>query len=202
MAHRELDVPGQDLLVAEGPALADAHAVERAHQRVRKLVLVPRGPGEVLHRQLLEPVRGQRRRYLPLLPLVGGPFVGALEDHRGGQVGDLAQAPVAVRGDGGITRRGDDPLVGREQVIGVGVEVGDPADHRGARDEVVAVGQQFGQQADVPGVTLDKPVARIVVVGLPDLPVLREVVQACHRVAALEQFLYYVPADEASGSAD
>ena len=51
---------------------------------------------------------------------------------------------------------GDDPLVGGEQVVGVGVEVGDAADHRRAGDEVVAVRQQVGHQLDVAAVALDE----------------------------------------------
>ena len=74
--------------------------------------------------------------------------------------------PVPVRRDRGVAGRGDDPLVGGEQVVGVGVEVGDAADQRGAGDEVVAVGEQLGHQLDVAGVALDEPVVRVVVVGL------------------------------------
>ncbi len=36
-----------------------------------------------------------------------------------------------------------------QQVVGVGVEVGDPADHGRAGDEVVAVRQQLGHQVHV-----------------------------------------------------
>src|SRR5687768_18274544 len=43
--HRELDVAREHLGVAQGPALADADAVERADDRVRQLVLIPGGPG-------------------------------------------------------------------------------------------------------------------------------------------------------------
>ena len=202
VTHRELDVAGQDLPVAQRAALADAHAVERAHEGEGKLVLIPGGPGEILHRQLLESVRRQRRRNLPLLSFVGRPFVGALEDHRRGQVGNLPQTAVPARGDRGVAGRGDDPLVGREQVIGIGVEVRDPADHGCAGDEIVAVGQQPAQQPDVSGVAFDEAVARIVVVGLLDLPVLGKVVQAHHGVAAIQQLFDHVPADEASGPAD
>ena len=60
-------LPRQHLDVAERPALADADAVERAHDRVRQLVLVPGGPGEVLDGELLESVRRERRRDLALL---------------------------------------------------------------------------------------------------------------------------------------
>jgi phage tail protein X len=67
---------------------------------------------------------------------------------------------------------------------------------------MVAAGQQFRHQAYVPGIALDEPVPRVLVVRLPDLPVLGEVIEADHRVAALQQFLYHVSADEARGPAD
>jgi hypothetical protein len=79
----------------------------------------------------------------------------------------------------------DDALVGREQVVRVGVEVGDAPDHRRAGDEVVTVLQQPGHQLGVTSVTLDEPVVRVVVVGLPDLSVLREVIDPDDRVATL-----------------
>ena len=202
VAHRELDVAGQDLLVAQGPALPDAHAVEGPHQGVGKLVLIPGGPGEVLHRQLLEPVGGQRRRDLPLLPFVGRPLVGALEDHRGGQVGNLAQPAGPARGDRGVAGRGDDPLVGREQVIGIGVEVRDPADHGGAGDEVVTPVKQVGHERHVAGVPLDEAVVGIIVVRLRHLPVLGEVVDADDVVSSPEQLFDDIAADEARRTGD
>jgi hypothetical protein len=81
-------------------------------------------------------------------------------------------------------------------VVGVVVEVGDPADHRRAGDEVVAVGQQAGEQVDVTGVALDQRVVGVVVVGLGELAVLGEVVDADHGVAVGEQALHDIPADE------
>src|SRR6202044_3466246 len=83
-----------------------------------------------------------------------------------------------------------------------GVEVGDPADHRGAGDEVVTVGQQPGHQVDVARIALDELVVRVVVVGLGDLAVLGEVVDTHHGVAARQEFLDQVAADESSGPAD
>ena len=70
-------LPLSDLDVAEGPLLADADAVERAHDRVRQLVLVPGGPGEVLDGELLEAVGRERRRDLALLALVATASVSA-----------------------------------------------------------------------------------------------------------------------------
>ena len=185
-----------------GPALADAHAVERPDDRVGQPVLVPRGLGEVLHRELLEAVGRQRRRDLALLALVGRPLGGALEHHRGGQVGDLLQPALLVGRDGGVAGRRDDPLVGGQQVIGVGVEVGDTADHGRARDELVAVGQQPGHQADVPRVALHQLIPRMVVVGLPDFPVFGKVVHPNDGVPALEQLLDQVTADKSGRSTD
>ena len=75
VAHRQLHVAAQHLDVAERARLADADAVERAHDRVRQPVLVARGVGEVLDRELLEAVRRERRRDLALLALVRRPRV-------------------------------------------------------------------------------------------------------------------------------
>ena len=107
-----------------------------------------------------------------------------------------------VRLDGRVAGRGDDALVGREQVVGVGVEVGDAADQRRAGDEVVAVAEQLGHQLGVAGVALDEVVVRVVVVGLRDRPVLREVVEPDDLVAAAQQLLDDVAADEAGRSSD
>src|SRR5579862_5048030 len=51
--------------------LADTHAVERPHDRVRKAVLVARCPCEVLDRELAESVRGPWRRHFQLLSFHG-----------------------------------------------------------------------------------------------------------------------------------
>ena len=56
VAHGQPHVPGHDLLVPAAPALPDADAVERPHDRVRQPVLLIGGAGEVLHGQLLETV--------------------------------------------------------------------------------------------------------------------------------------------------
>src|SRR6266542_2991640 len=76
VGHGELHVAGEHLGFAERPALADAHTVERPHDRVRQAVLVERGAGEVLHGELLEAVRRQRRRDAPLVALLRWPPVG------------------------------------------------------------------------------------------------------------------------------
>ena len=98
--------------------------------------------------------------------------------------------------DGGITARGYDPFVGGQQIVRIGVKVGDPADHRSACDEVVTIGQQAGHQADITCVTLDERVVRMTVVGLRGPAVLREIVDSGHCVPALEQFLDDIAADE------
>jgi hypothetical protein len=107
-----------------------------------------------------------------------------------------------VRGDRRVAGGGDDPLVRRQQVVGVGVEVGDAADHRRPGDEVVAVFEQAGHQLDVAAVTLDQRVVRIFVVGLLDPAVLGEVVDADNLITPVKQFFDEVPADEASRPAD
>ena len=63
-------------------------------------------------------------------------------------------------------------------------------------------GEQLGHQVDVAGVALDEPVARVVVVGLRDLAVLGVVVDADDLVAAPQQLLDDVAADEAGRAAD
>jgi hypothetical protein len=76
------------------------------------------------------------------------------------------------------------------------VEVGDPADHRRARDHVVAVHGQLGEQLGVLGVTLDEPVAGVVVVTAPDGSVFAEVVDADDFVPGLQQLRDQVATDE------
>ena len=98
--------------------------------------------------------------------------------------------------------RRDDALVGREQVVRVGVEVGDPADQRRARDDVVAVAGQVGEQRGVARVTDDESVLGVVVVRLGDRAVLRVVVDADDGIVAGEQLLDDVAADESRRSGD
>ncbi len=76
------------------------------------------------------------------------------------------------------------------------MEVGDAADERGAGDEVVAVHEELGHELDVATVALDQRVARVVVERLLDRAVLREVVDPHHAVAAAEEVLDDVAADE------
>ena len=114
----------------------------------------------------------------------------------------LLQPALPVRRDRRVAGRRDDPLVGGEQVVGVGVEVGDPADHGRAGDEVVAVGQQVRHQPDIARIALDELIVRMIIVGLGHLAVLGEVVHPDHLVPAPEQLLHQVPADEACGPAD
>jgi hypothetical protein len=104
--------------------------------------------------------------------------------------------------DRGVARRGHDSLVGREQVVGVRMEIRDPADHRRARDEMVGVRQQAGHQVDVARVALDQRVMRVIVVGARDRPVLRVVVDADDVGPASQQLLHEIAADESGGTAD
>jgi len=105
-----------------------------------------------------------------------------------------------VGGDGGVAGGGHDAFVGGEEVVGVGVEVGDAADEGGAGDEVVAVAGEFGHQVDVAGVAEDEAVAFVAVVAAGDRAVLGVVVQADDFVAPFQEFLDDVAADEAGGS--
>src|SRR6516164_9715650 len=81
VAHGQGDVPGEHAFIGQGPALADAHAVERPHDRIRQPILFPSAAGEVLARQLLEAIRGARRRRRELGAFRGGKHLGRLEDH-------------------------------------------------------------------------------------------------------------------------
>src|SRR2546426_4490440 len=80
MAHRQPYVAGKDLSRPECPMLADAHAVEGPGDGVGKAVLLASPLGEILERELLEAVRGRRRRGAALLPFRGGKASGVLED--------------------------------------------------------------------------------------------------------------------------
>ena len=106
----------------------------------------------------------------------------------------------AVGLDRRIARGGDDALVGGEQIVGVGVEVRDAADHGGAGDQVVAVGEQPLQQVDVAGIPLDQTVARGTVVRLGNRPVFGEVVESDDLVTAGQQTLHHITADESGCS--
>jgi hypothetical protein len=86
----------------------------------------------------------------------GGEYRGVLEDHAAAEHRDLLQLGLFEGGDGGVEAGGDDPLVFAEQIVGVFVEIADPADAGGAGDEVIALGGQVGQELDVLGVALTK----------------------------------------------
>ena len=79
--------------------------------------------------------------------------------------------------DGGVEGGGGDPLVLGNQLVGVGVEVRDAADHRRPGDELVAVRQQPPEQPDILRVADDELVARVAVAVLAGRAVLRVVVQ-------------------------
>ena len=96
---------------------------------------------------------------------------------------------VAMRLDRGVERGRGDPLVLRQQIVGQLVEIADPADHRRAGDEMIAVGQQFFQKFSVFRVTANELVAGIVLAGLPDIAVFREVIQPDDFVSALRAVL-------------
>ena len=66
-----------------------------------------------------------------------------LEHHAAAEHRDLLELVAAERVDGRVEARGDDALVLGEQVVGVLMEVADPADLRGAGDEVIAVFRQL-----------------------------------------------------------
>src|SRR5262249_60983786 len=95
---RELAVAAPPLGLAACTRLADPHAVERPHDRVRQAVLLVRGAREVLHRELLETVRRPGWWDLELLALVRRPRRRRLEHHRRADEGDLPQCSVPVRG--------------------------------------------------------------------------------------------------------
>ena len=198
MAHGQLHVAAEHLVLAQGPTLTDAHTVERTHDGVRQAILLVGGNGEILHGQLLESVRGQRRRHLALVTLHAGPMVSGLEHHGTRQVGDLLQPPGAtgVRLQGSVTRGGNDALVAGQQIICVRMKIADAADECGARDEVVTIRCQLRHQRHVGAVPDDELIVGTVVVALGDLAVLGVVVDPHHLVAAFEQFFHHVSTNE------
>ena len=106
----------------------------------------------------------------------------------------------AVGLDGGIAGGGDDPLVGGQQVIGVGMEVRDAADHGCTGNEVVAVDQEIRQEIDIPSITFDEAVPGMVVIRPADRAVLGIVVDADHVMATIQQLLDHVATDESGRS--
>ena len=112
-----------------------------------------------------------------------GPPVGRLEDHGRAEVRHLLQPTRPVGDDRGVARGGNDPFVGGEQVVGVRVEVRDPADHGRAGNEMVAVaaasssGRRLGSR---PRRTCRGDGRRMT----SDRPVLGKVVDPDHVVAA------------------
>ena len=107
-----------------------------------------------------------------------------------------------MRGDRRVEGGGADPLVFRQEVVGELVEIGDAADHRGARDQLVAVRGELGQKLRVLGVALDEVVARVAIEAALDRPVLAEVVDADNFMPRLQQVGDEVAADEAGGAGD
>ena len=202
VAQRELDVAAHDVRVADGPALADADAVERTDDGVRQLELLPGALGEVLRGELLEAVGRDRRRRGQLGAFGRREGRRRLVDHRAADDDDPLEAPGAMGGDGGVEGRREDALVLGQQVVGEFVEVADPADHRGGRDDLVAVGDELAHERGVLGVALDEPVARMVVVRLREPAVLAEVVEPDDLVAGLEQLRDEVAVDEPGGAGD
>ena len=61
-----------------------------------------------------------------------------------------------MRGDGAVESGGEDSLVLGEQVVREGVEVADPADHRGPGHYLVNVCRELREKSYVLGVTLDE----------------------------------------------
>ncbi len=200
--ERQLDVAAHDVGVAACPTLADADAVERPDDRERQAVLLLRPGREVFGRELLEPVGRDGWRRRALRTLGGREDRRRLVDHRARHHDDPLEVPVAVGRDGGIERRGQDPLVLGQQVVGELVEVADAADHRRRGDDLVAVGRERPQQPGVLRVALHEPVAGMVVVRTDERPVLAEVVDADDVVAGLEQLGDEIAVDEAGGAGD
>ena len=146
--------------------------------------------------ELLEAVGRDRRRRRQLGALGRRKDGRGLVDHRAADDDDPLEAPRLAGRDRRVERRGKDPLVLGDQVVGELVEVADAADHRRGRDDLVDIGRQLGHQRDVLGVALDEPVARMVVVRLGQAAVLAEVVEPDDLVAGVEQLVDEVAVDE------
>ena len=138
---------------------------------------------EVLACELLEAIRRARRWHLELLTFVRGEFGGRFEHHGGAEVRELLEPSSSVGRERGVARGGDDSLVGGQQVVGVGMKIGDPSDHRGTRHELVAVGGELGEKCRIARIALDERVPRVRVVAPSELPILREVVETDDGVA-------------------
>ena len=176
-------LPDEHLDLAEGAHLADADAVERPHDRVRQPYWSHAARAKYSTASFWKPYDDSGGGTSRSSPSTHG---HAVVDSN--TIDELMYvtfwsrparwAAIAASHDAAMIRS-----FVRQQVVGVGVEVADAADQRGAGDEVVAVGEQLGHQLDVAGVALDQAVRGVVVVALGDLAVLRVVVDADDVVA-------------------
>ena len=202
VAQRELDIAAHHVGVADRPPLADADAVERPEDRVGQPVLLVSALGEILAGELLEAVRGDRRRARELGALGCGEDAGGLVDHRRAHHDDPLEAPAPVGRDRRVEGRRQDALVLGDEVVGELVEVADPPDHRRGGDHLVAVRRQPGEQVDVLRIALDEAVAWVVVVRAGERAVLAEVVDPDDFVPVLQQVRHEVAVDEPGGAGD
>ena len=153
--------------------LARPVGVERAADRVREPVLVMGGAAVDLAGQLGEAVGRERHGAVVDVVLARRVLLGALEDHRGGDVHEALHV--------GVQRGPEDGVV--ERVVDLGervrelVEVRDPADDRRQVDDVRAPAGRLaglGQQPQIAAVhlaALAHPAGRVALVGDADLEV-------------------------------
>src|SRR5215472_13491352 len=85
--HGKLNVSPQDVAVALGALLANTGAIERTHNGIRRLVLLPGTLGEVLRRQFLKAVGRVTRRTTALRALRSRKLHGVFEHHAGREQG-------------------------------------------------------------------------------------------------------------------
>ena len=196
VAHRQLDIPGENLNLSECAAFSYTHAVERPDDCVRQLVLIPCGLGEVLNCQFLESIGRQRRRNPAFITLNTWPVFSALEHHRGTQVRHFLQLPLPVSTNCRITSRRHDSLIGCQKVIRVGMEVADATNQGCTGNQMVTIHQQLCHQVDIRGVTFDKLVLRVRVIALGNSSVLRIVVDSDNFMTTCQELLDDISSDE------
>src|SRR5664279_5095325 len=72
MRHCQLHIAAINVMVMQCPLFSYADAIERTHDGIRQLVLLPRTLNKILGRQLLKSVGRTRRRAAVLRALRGG----------------------------------------------------------------------------------------------------------------------------------
>ncbi len=114
MAHGQLDVPAEDLFLAERFPLANAHAVEWPNDRVGQPILFPGALGKIFSRQFLEAIGRAGRRTAALFTFGCGPGADIFKHHGRADDVNFFQSATAVGFNGSIeSGRGDAFILGQ-----------------------------------------------------------------------------------------